>query len=673
MNENQVRFPFLQGNKSSTSLEGMERPVRSFKSFIETVPSNPSPPHSNKPLPPTPSPSKKIPSPLSSATIPPSSAHASSSNPWQAPTAWFNSSSSERNSPQVSPTLTSRLYSPLLPNLFPAENDNDMEIRAEYGETASPQLMPYECAYHDLGPPLEPPRSPLPIPPRSAAKIEEKSRAQNLHNEHPSYMEHSNIGNSNYALEQGDVRMALPAQSASSWASNAANKEKTIAPLGISRPAEQSTVEVHTTLSPVEIHVALQKSRSRRVLESKKRNPLADDNWEDLDMDSKDRQLSFSQDYHNLLADQYQEMSVRPEEALLNGPSYIESQNLGTNVSTNYAPNDQGLVPLPLTWKKESGTSTPRNTPQTRYETETLHTDGSSSRQKRASAKLQTWIPQRIGRGAKSVGLTHKVATFSFTPPLPHQEEAQESSASHVDPKLEPSPDWEVDKDLANDLRFSKFFPSKKPVRSGKKPSRRLNKSKAPTSAPFDSHQPPTQIIRLPLGLAVVRTPPRPPTSDIPGIVELSTAGDPLYSTSSSQQSTSPVSPRDNRSSYYSDYSQASNSRTNAACANFRNSVASALTNTTKSSHSPTSLSNISRKFSGDPDTAWRRPGFLEKARVARKRRDAQVKRDNLKKSIRVLGPTDPRVVEGYVRSEDHDERVMGTGRMPGYMVTGSI
>jgi hypothetical protein len=441
-------------------------------------------------------------------------------------------------------------------------------------------------------------------------------------------MAHSNIGNSNYALEQGNVRMALPAQSASSWASNAANKEKTIAPLGISRPADQSTVEVHTTLSPVEIHVALQKSRSRRVRESKKRNPLADDNWEDLDMDSKDRQLSFFQDYHNLLADRYQEMSVRPEEVLLNGPSYIELQNLGTNVSTNYVPNDQGLVPLPLTWKKEPGTSTPRSTPQTRYEAETLHTDGSSSRQKRASAKLQTWIPQRISRGAKSVGLTHKVATFSFTPPLPHQEETQESSASHVDPKLKPSPDWEVDKDLANDLRFSKFFPSKKPVRSGKKPSRRLDKSKAPTSTRFDSHQPPTQIIRLPLGLAVVRTSPRPPTSD---------------------------------------------SRTNAACANFRNSVASALTNTTKSSHSPTSLSNISRKFSGDPDTAWRRPGFLEKARAARKRHDAQAKRDNLKKSIRVLGPTDPRVVEGYVRSEDHDERVMRTGRMPGYMVTGSI
>jgi hypothetical protein len=152
MNENQVRFPFLQGNKSSTSLEGMERPVRSFKSFIKTVPSNPSPPHSNKPLPPTPSPSKEIPSPLFSATTPPSPAHASSSNPWQAPTAWFNSSSSERNSPQVSPTLKSRLYSPLLPNLFPAETDNDMEIRAEYGEIVSPQLMPYECAYHDSNP-----------------------------------------------------------------------------------------------------------------------------------------------------------------------------------------------------------------------------------------------------------------------------------------------------------------------------------------------------------------------------------------------------------------------------------------------------------------------------------------------------------------------------------------
>lgn len=57
-----------------------------------------------------------------------------------------------------------------------------------------------------------------------------------------------------------------------------------------------------------------------------------------------------------------------------------------------------------------------------------------------------------------------------------------------------------------------------------------------------------------------------------------------------------------------------------------------------------------------DADPEERKPGFLAKALEARRRRSREVRLLKLKRSIRVLGPTDPREVEGF------------EGRRPGYL-----
>jgi hypothetical protein len=66
--------------------------------------------------------------------------------------------------------------------------------------------------------------------------------------------------------------------------------------------------------------------------------------------------------------------------------------------------------------------------------------------------------------------------------------------------------------------------------------------------------------------------------------------------------------------------------------------------------------------------------------REARRRHEDEARHDKLKKSIRVLGPTDPHVVEGYVKREGR-QSVAGNGgaapveppRVPGYMTGGFI
>jgi hypothetical protein len=60
----------------------------------------------------------------------------------------------------------------------------------------------------------------------------------------------------------------------------------------------------------------------------------------------------------------------------------------------------------------------------------------------------------------------------------------------------------------------------------------------------------------------------------------------------------------------------------------------------------------------GDDEAREKRIGFVEKVMEAGKQKLKESKQDKLKKSIRVLGPTNPRVVECYGGEE----------RRPGYL-----
>ena len=59
----------------------------------------------------------------------------------------------------------------------------------------------------------------------------------------------------------------------------------------------------------------------------------------------------------------------------------------------------------------------------------------------------------------------------------------------------------------------------------------------------------------------------------------------------------------------------------------------------------------------------WKKPSLIERMQEARRRRTKAHRQEKLKQSIRVLGPTDPSVVEGYVKQEDGSG-----GRLPGYL-----
>jgi hypothetical protein len=78
------------------------------------------------------------------------------------------------------------------------------------------------------------------------------------------------------------------------------------------------------------------------------------------------------------------------------------------------------------------------------------------------------------------------------------------------------------------------------------------------------------------------------------------------------------------------------------------------------------------RKFRGTDDE-WHKLGFLEKAKEIRRRRARDTRRDKLKKSIKILGPTDPWVVQQPYSGggTDHTDWVGGGnwGRKPGYLV----
>lgn len=63
----------------------------------------------------------------------------------------------------------------------------------------------------------------------------------------------------------------------------------------------------------------------------------------------------------------------------------------------------------------------------------------------------------------------------------------------------------------------------------------------------------------------------------------------------------------------------------------------------------------VDSAYEDDPQPYGFHTGIMDKARDARdawKRFQRDARQEKLKQSIRVLGPTDPAVVSGYVRSE---------------------
>ncbi|KAF2001230.1 hypothetical protein P154DRAFT_596858 [Amniculicola lignicola CBS 123094] len=670
----QMRSPFKQVNASSSSLEGMERPVRSF---IKVVPPNPNSTY-NKPLPPTPSPPRRSspPVPVPSSSPPTTPGRAYSVASWKAPADWFNNSREGKPPLPASAIPASRTYSPLLPDPSP-DLEKYMEFHTALEQTAQQsRLMPiYEKANPDLGPPRSPPRSPLPRLPASKAR---KGSPDMPGRQQPT-------GRPSPAVISGTSpsrvpRTASPSESGSSQRSQRASKEKAFASLGISSPTKQAEI-LQNQPSPSDSlgdhnrqYIAGKKYRAVN-----KGSPFAEENWEDPDMDEKTRQLSFSQDYHDMLADQYQEMSVRPRLPEVPEPrthSEDNSQQFATNVELRHPSHHHQLVPRPLTWRKSSSNSSPRSASRDRNEeaAPTTPEPPSSPKKEARSKKIRSWVPHRLSVGPKP-------SSRSQQPPSTQTD--QTKAVETVGKRYSDAPEvpTKIEKPPTEDLRFSRFFPPSKPLRrlgrkSAKKSDVNVEKGKEPMR-----DQTPMQIIRLPGGLAVVRSPPR---SDSASSVDPSSnphrgSGETAQSQQQQQQSTDPPPPSTSPTSPQSKHlSTPPTPRPFAHLSSPRNSDSPSHRLSTSPPPKSSKPSWRHSRPRSDTDEEWNKPGFLEKAKEARRRREQENRQTKLKRSIRVLGPTDPDVVASYVREEGDGEGQGGggggggVGRLPGYLVTGT-
>ena len=730
--------PFMQANTSSSSLEGMERPVRSFTSFIKAVP--PHPQAAQKPLPPTPSSilelsgaakKKGTPLPPTSAPLPPTLERTTSVGSWKAPADWYDSIPA----PLV-PAI--RTLSPLLPEPSPFIGDMDDYSWMGHSPPATTTLLPiYERSSGNthLESSRSPPSSPSSAPPTTVAK----------HDETRPSIKHDSGSHSpsvvNKILSNSDMphSTSSPVNSIhTSITSNASTKEKESASQGIRPPHPCSTSLEHSLFDPNRIPTMdrirpdHQYLRNKRLRALNKGSPLTDDSWEDAEMDDKTRQLSFSQDYHELLAEQYQEMNVQADEVLSSGGAHhVYEAQFDDPRLTKHRPKpppkdkNHDLVPRPLSWQKTSSMSTP--TIPSRNPSRILSRNQSSdmvsgnlsgTRHHKMHNRITSWVPRRLSVGPRQ----HSLEPAADETPTKNPAPSKHKSKKTLETKLE--------KALKEDLRFSKFFPPVKPLKlSRKRKSKSATRTQPPPSKTPPASKPttphlnptiPSPLLRLPGGLAVIRHSPSPnvelgsiqvasptpsqPTSDHSPIS--SPNPDARFSWQSSNlASESPVAPgiavrrtfRTSRTSSYSQRSSASSSPSHPLAQEImyppRTPPPPPLPPAVTSPPSNPPAWNLLKSHNANEDHHHHfGSGFVEKALQVRRNHSKSVRQDRLKRSIRVLGPTDPGVVGSYVRDgrresvvESGDagmnvgpsmESAVGTGgqgRLPGYMVGGSV
>lgn len=692
--QGQMRSPFKQSNVSSSSLEGMERPARSFKSFLKTVPPNPSPARNNKPLPPTPS-SQDIQSPPSPASpalsaSPTLLTRTCSIVSWKAPAEWSKSLDMKESLPGPMIPVT-RQYSPLLPEPSPDPMDKYVEIRAvqrNHTPLQQSRLMPInEHTSPKLSPPHSPPKFLLPALSKSSPGSEESEESWSSQRTSSPQVQIRADTSPGLASFPRDPPIAPPTPSTASRTLGPSNQGKAFIALGVSsRPGPRNSIEDgyygwSGPSEPANNHLDQQQHmKSRRLSAVNQGDPLADNSSEDPDMDERTRQLSFSQDYHDLLVDQYQEMSVRPEEVLRDAPRDLNSNHLETNAKLNHIHEDQHRVLRPWSWRKDFSANSSRSASQDRKNSCTVIGEISpGTKRKRIASKINAWVPHHLSVAPRKTALKPADDRFASATSSARGDAARKDSGA--DESSSPEPDSKVNEVLADEYPLSKLLPPGKPIRSSKRSGKDnlndkaranslLSRTFPPMSAP-PAPRAPIPLMRHPGGITIVRTPPPLPDSEEASIVESSSAGDQPHNASppasdggldyANSPPTSDTS--DHRASYNSLQSMVAVGYAPAARKKLRKPLGFSHSRSPRGSnhplarelsHSQISEENLStgswRRFSGRSDAAWRKPGFFEKAKEARRNRSRETRQNKLKRSIRVIGPIDPGIVEGYDR-----------------------
>lgn len=334
----------------------MDRTVGSFKSFIQTVPPNPNTWSDISPL----SPSDQTLPPL---FVPPnpkpkdSAVHVTS---WRAPTDW-NLSSPSQPSPK-NPVSTARTFSPLIPEPSPSTCSSRAESGSWPLETRtfqSPRLQPIhpilECR-------PEPPPLSTTSPPVQTPSLEGDSKillspirdnqlvcsSTNTEAAHP--VSHS-------PLKPGLQTCENPSADTIYQLSDVSRRAKAYVSLGIMLPSDTRTGWQYWSSTPHVDNIAeISRSLQGKTIPPLYRtSPFMDDECEDEELSDRMQLLSFSQDYHDVLADQYHECRApRPRSSSLSATS-SGFFTCGCISIPIFRLRTHELLPEPLAWGKGSG------------------------------------------------------------------------------------------------------------------------------------------------------------------------------------------------------------------------------------------------------------------------------------------------------------------------------
>lgn len=645
--------PDRQHTLYSVHLQGMERPVRSFKSFIRVTPRVP-----DKPLPPVPA-KPSLHKNTSSSSITTVQSRSTGWSLWEAPSNWDNGEGSQA---QSTTSFGLRQYSPLIPE--PPEDVAAMQADPTLWQQSNGSFQ-----QTPLGPICERTAATPDIPPRNPSRLSlslviPASTARNSKVSVPSVTSRysTNTNDDGPSGERFDGSKLPSPLDLFSALSDMTMKETTSGSL--SSPRDQGIIwggqheYSDSEQFEVEPHLGLQGNKLKTVRNG---SMLADDNsanMESPELSERTPVVSFAQDHHNVLADR----------------SLDDQEDLALSKKPQ---TEQDLTPQPLAWNKPLGASTaepphrPRLAPVT-----------SSGRYKNIR-KMSSWVNHRFRKESQLNIVPRSISDPGFQP--------------HVQvPESEADRNLRYDARLVNLVQHGKDLLSRRILRHKSEPMAisppHLQRFE-PTphepllvTAPFEMATP---LFRLPGGLAVVRqsplSTPRPqtagespssPLSDLswpdfpvssPFRRDFSRCGS-CQSVTSLQESTSP----------YADIRHKFSSPMGSPLV-LRSFSYSTTSLTTRQSQddlsSPYNLPQLRRRSHnvGSPLTAPPSPclyvaeqqteetvesmasklSLFEKARNAReawKKQQKDAKNEKFKQSIRLVGPADARDVVGYIR-----------------------
>lgn len=696
----------------------MERPVRSFKSFVRSVPQTPSP-LNQKPLPPTPTtPDSSVLPPTPLQTIA-SSETTSITTSWRAPPEWqCNQASPSGHSFPTSLLFSARDYSLLLPESSPGAGDLPVDTSAQRFESSAPPLRQLEPTQEgSIDRSNLPPHYPSRPSPFKVLSAESDPGMMSASIEYHQSRPPPDISTSASFPDISDKYLQNTEQRSSNFShrmSDASTKARAFASLGIGSPRNSETPwedwknkdsqqQEEDDLANLTIH------SKQNQLHHQEQTKL-DEHLEDDELTQKLQLLSFAQDYHKVLTEQYHESDGRNQNQHRRFPAPTNGRhNLASSMS-NAQSKDHELLPQPLAWKKDFKNPSPAaSSPNLLYQAE------SESKHRRRHKRIVSWVhrSQEQQRNRRSA---------DKNPGERSPSEPMESPRKH-------GPVSELDKLLMKEIRLPNLLAHTKRLgspREHKRPveDRDIDQSLRQPASPSPSREKPASVLRLPGGFAIVRqTPSDTPHSATASTHDVSVAADTPQKDSrpnsdrSSRISTSHASHvSQQRISQYSQHSQALVAPT-MAVKRLRDSNGSATSPPSRSNNStppisplaheiplprtpppiPTSPSRpsnpprVSSPLSYEHETISRERhteneeehsthvhkvvNKVKGARDAWRKHQQDVKHEKLKQSIKVLGPTDPAVMAGYVKREGRrpGEENMDSSRMPGYMVTGPV